>query len=178
MKALAERYAAALADVALEQKQAEPVQSQLAAFVELFRSSAELRNFMASPAVPRQHKHNVVEKLAARLGTLPAVKNFLFLLVDNRRTDQLPHIAQAYTAVLQRRLGVTEARVTSAQALDEKDKAELMKALERLTGLRIVAKYREDPALIAGAVVRIGSTVYDGSLRTQLDRLRTRLASE
>jgi F-type H+-transporting ATPase subunit delta len=178
LKAIAERYASALADVALEQKKSEPVASQLAAFVELFESSTELRTFLASPAVAREHKHAVIEKLATRLGAEVALKNFLFVLVDNRRTGELAHIARAFTAVLQRRMGVTEARVLSARALGEREKSELIQALERLTGQRIVAKYGEDPELIAGAVVSIGSTVYDGSVRAQLDRLRARLASE
>lgn len=178
MKAIAERYATALADVALAQKKTEQVESQLAAFVELFESSPELRIFLASPAVAREHKQAVIAKLAARLGAEVALKNFLFVLVDNRRTDELAQIARAFTAVLQRRMGVTEARVISARALGEQEKSELTEALEQLTGQRIVARYDENPELIAGAVVSIGSTVYDGSVRAQLDRLRARLASE
>lgn len=178
MKAVAERYASALADVALEQKKSEQIERQLAVFAELLAGSAELRNFLASPAVAREHKHAVIEKLAARMGAEVALRNFLFVLVDNRRTDQIPHIARAFTAVLRRRQGVTEARVVSARALGEQEKSELTAALERLTGQRIIARYGEDPELIAGAVVSIGSTVYDGSVRAQLNRLRARLASE
>jgi F-type H+-transporting ATPase subunit delta len=178
LKALAIRYASALADVALEQKQSEQIERELAAFVELLGASAELRTFLASPAVARLHKHGVIEKLVARLGASTTLQNFLFVLVDNRRTNDLAQITQAFTTELHRRLGMTEAQVTSAQPLGENEKQELTKTLEGLTGRHIVARYQEDPALIAGAVVQIGSTVYDGSVRARLDRLRARLASE
>jgi F-type H+-transporting ATPase subunit delta len=100
------------------------------------------------------------------------------VLVDNRRTALLGQIREAFEAQLLERLGVTQAQVTTARELAANEKSELSKALERLTGKRIEAEYKLDAAMIGGAVVRIGSTVYDGSVREQLNRLRASLAKE
>ena len=178
MKALAQRYASALADVALSEKTADTVKNELAAFVDLVGDSADLRNFLASPAVPRNPKQAVVEKIVARLGASRTLRNFLFVLVENRRTQLLPEIQQAYERELQTRLGIAQASVVSARELSAAERAELEKALGKITGKRVQAMYGDDPSLIGGAVVWVGSTVYDGSVRTQLERLRARLASE
>lgn len=178
MKALAQRYARALADVAVEQKMSEEIRKELAGFVELTQASADLRNMLASPAVAREKKHAVIDALAKRLKCSTALRNFLFVLVDNRRTGMLAQIQEAFEAQLLERLGVTRAQITTARELAATEKAELSKALERLTGKRIEAEYKQDPKLIGGAVVRIASTVYDGSVREQLNRLRTSLAQE
>ncbi len=177
MRALARRYAMALADVALERRIPDQVKKQLAGFVRLMKESADLRNFLESPAIPLQGKQTVIEKLVGRLGASPTLRNFLFVLVEHRRSSWLEEIQQAFTEELNARLGIAEAQVTSARQLNSKEKAELTRALERVTGKRIEARYGLDPELIGGAVVRIGSTVYDGSVRDQLDRLRARLAS-
>jgi F-type H+-transporting ATPase subunit delta len=178
LKALAHRYARALVDVAVGQKRPEETRQELAGFVELARASADLRNLLASPAVPREKKHAVIDAITKRAGIGKAVRNFLFVLVDNRRTGMLPQIVEAFEAQLLERLGVARAQVTTARELGGAEKAELTKALERLTGKRVQAEYTQDPGLIGGAVVRIGSTVYDGSVREQLNRLRAGLAQE
>lgn len=178
MKALAQRYARALVDVAVEQKKSEDVRKELAAFADLMRESAELRNLLASPAVPREKKLAVIDALAGRMDFSKAFRNFLCVLVDNRRTTMLPQIHEAFVAQLLERLGVTHAQVTTARELAAGEKTELCRALERLTGRRIEAEYKLDAKLIGGAVVRIGSTVYDGSVREQLNRLRASLAKE
>ena len=177
MKVVAQRYASALADVALEHKNAEQVKTDLRSFVGLVNESADLRNFLASPAVPSPAKQAVIEKLIARLGASRTLRNFLFLLVENRRAQELPQIQQAFEQQLNARLGVAEAQVVSARELSAPERAELMRALEKITGKRVEARYGLDPALIGGAVVRIGSTIYDGSVRENLNRLRARLAA-
>jgi F-type H+-transporting ATPase subunit delta len=178
LKALAERYASALADVALARGAAEAVKDELAAFTAVFEESADLRNFLASPAVARVSKQAVIEKLAARTGASQMVRNFLFVMADHRRTQELPQILQAFEEELRARQGVAEARVTSVGELTPAEKEELQHALERLTGKKIEARYHVDPALVGGARVQIGTTVYDGSVREQLNRMRERLASE
>ncbi|HJY88571.1 MAG TPA: ATP synthase F1 subunit delta [Candidatus Acidoferrales bacterium] len=178
MKALAQRYAAALVDVAMERGQPEQTKEELANFVRVFGESADLRNFLASPAIPRPSKQAVIEKLVAHMKASQTVRNFLFVLVQHHRSHLLTEIQQAFEEMLRARLGVAEAQVTSAEELTRKQKSELMSVLEGLTGKRIEARYDLEPGLIAGAVVRIGSTIYDGSVREQLDRLRARLASE
>ena len=178
MRALAQRYASALADVVLEHGTAEQVKKELAAFTGLLAESADLTNFLANPAVSRPDKQAVIGKLVARLSGSPTLRNFLFVVAENRRAMLLPQIRQAFEERLNARLGVAEADVTSVEELSAEQKAEMSRTLERLTGKRVQTRYAVDPALIGGAVVRIGSTIYDGSVREQLNRLRARLASE
>ena len=178
MRVLAQRYAKALADVALEHKAADAVKKDLAAFLDVVGESADLRNFLASPSVPRAAKQGVIAKLVTRLGASDTVRNLLFVLVENRRTQLLALIQQAYEQELLARRGIAEAHVVSARELSTAERAEMVKALERITGKRIEARYGEDPSLIGGAVVWLGSTVYDGSVRTQLNKMRERLAGE
>jgi F-type H+-transporting ATPase subunit delta len=178
LKSASLQYANALADIALEQAAAEPARRQLAEFVAAYRESAELRNFLGSPGVRREAKHAVIEKLLARLGTSRIIRNFLFVVIDNRRTHLLPQILETFERVLRQRQGVAEAEVASAGEMTESQKAGLLRTLERLTGKKIEAKYSLEPALLGGAVVRIGDTIYDGSVRKQLNQLRVRLASE
>jgi F-type H+-transporting ATPase subunit delta len=172
------QYATALADIALEQSAADPVRKQLADFGAAYAESAELRNVLANPAVERMGKHGVVEKLAARLGASRIVRNFLFVVVDNQRTHLLPEILQSFEEVIRQRQGVAEAEVTSAAELTAPQKTQLQQTLEHLTGRKIQAKYSLDPALLGGAVVRIGDTIYDGSVRNRLNQMRARLAAE
>jgi F-type H+-transporting ATPase subunit delta len=133
---------------------------------------------MASPAVPREAKHGVIEKLVARLGASRIIRNFLFVIVDNQRTHLLPEIAASFEQVLRQRQGVAEAAVSSAAPLTDKQKAALLRNLESVTGKKIQANYSLNPDLLGGAVVRVGDTIYDGSIRNQLNRLRERLAAE
>ena len=178
MKALVRRYASALVDVAVEHDTGEQVKRELSEFIALLGQSADLRNFLASPAVTPEKKRTVIEQLVARMGASQALRNFLFVIVDNRRAALLAQIREAFESLLHARMGVAQAQVVSARELGAQERSDLMRVLERLTGKRVDAQYGLDPALIGGAVVRIGSTVYDGSVREQLNRLRTRLASE
>jgi F-type H+-transporting ATPase subunit delta len=172
------QYATALADIALEQEAADPVKKQLEDFGAAYTESAELRNVLANPAVERTAKHGVIEKLTARLGASRIVRNFLFVVVDNQRTHLLPEILHTFEDVIRQRQGVAEAEVTSAAELTAPQKTQLQQTLERLTGRKIQAKYSLDPALLGGAVVRIGDTIYDGSVRNRLNQMRAQLAAE
>ena len=176
--AVARRYAAALADVAIGQKSADAVRRDLHAFVEVFQASADLRNTLESPGVSRESKEKVIEKIAAKMDLNHSVRNFICLIVDNRRTEMLAEIQQAFGEELNSRLGIELAEVVSARELSAAEKKELTAALERRTGKKIEAKFHEDKSLLGGAVVRMGSTIYDGSVREQLNRLRQQLEAE
>ncbi len=178
MKSAALQYANALADITQAQGASEAVLKQLAAFDALYAESADLRNFLASPAVPRAAKHGAIEKLATRLGASRIIRNFLFVLTDHRRTQALPEVTAAFREVIQQRGGVAQAEISSAVELSAAQKTALAANLERLTGKKVEASYSLNPALLGGAVVRIGSTIYDGSLRSRLNGLRARLAAE
>ncbi len=178
MKALAERYAGALVDVAIENKQAGQVKQELAAFAAMVRESAELHAFLSNPSIARASKHAAIEQLVVRMGASRTLRNYLFVIVDQRRAGMLPEIEQAFSALLDARQGITQATVTSAADLTDLERAELDAVLAKLTGRKVQAQFKTDSALIGGAVVRIGSTIYDGSVRAQLDRLRARMISE
>ena len=178
MKSASLQYATALADVVLEQGAAEPSRKQLEDFRAAYAESAELRNFLGSPAITRDAKHGVIEKLAARLGVSKIIQNFLFVMADNQRIHLLPEITDTFELVLRQRQGVAEADVTSAAELNDGQKMALVQTLERLSGKKIQAKYSLEPELLGGAVVRIGDTIYDGSVRNRLNQLRAQLAAE
>jgi F-type H+-transporting ATPase subunit delta len=172
------RYAAALAGVAASRNNIEPVREGLAAFASLYSGSSLLANFISSPAVPRAAKSSVVRSLAGELAVVPEVRNFLLVLGAHGRMPLINEIQEAFGAELNRRLGVQRVSVTSARELDSGEKEGLGAVLERLTGMKIEARYGRDERLIGGAIVQIGSTIYDGSVREQLNRLKARLESE
>ena len=178
MNALAARYASALVDVALENKQADLVKQELAAFAAMVRESAELHAFLANPTIARAGKHAAIEQLVERMGASRTLRNYLFVIVDQRRAGMLPEIEQAFSALLDARMGITQATVTSAADLTAGERAELDAVLAKLTGKKVQAEFTTDPALIGGAVIQIGSTIYDGSVRAKLERLRARMISE
>jgi F-type H+-transporting ATPase subunit delta len=178
LKSATRQYATALADIAMAQGAADVVTQQLAGFGALYAESGELRNFLSSPAVTREAKHRVIEKLLSRVGGSKIVRNFLFVVIDHQRTHLLPEIIAAVQEEVRKREGITEAQVSSAVELSKAQKAEMEFTLERLTGKRVEAKFSLEPSLLGGAVVRLGDTVYDGSLRSRLNNLRARLASE
>jgi F-type H+-transporting ATPase subunit delta len=178
LKSASLQYANALADVALAQGVAEPVAKQLHDFGAAYEESPELRTSLASPAVSIEAKHAVIEKIGARLAASKIIRNFLFVLADHRRTHLIPEVIAAFLEVIRQRQGVAEAEVSSAIELSAAQKKEMAATLARLTGKKIEAKYALDPTLLGGAVVRIGDTIYDGSLRNRLNEMRVRLAAE
>jgi F-type H+-transporting ATPase subunit delta len=178
LKSVSHQYANALADVALEQKGAPQVTTQLRDFAAAYAESAELRTALASPAVDRKAKHAIIEKVGAKLGQSKTVRNFLFLVADHQRTHMLAEMIAAFEEVVQKRQGVAEAAISSAVELTAEQKAELAFTLERLTGKRVEPSFSLDASLLGGAVVRIGDTIYDGSLRNRLDVMRERLTAE
>jgi len=178
VRTIAQHYADALADVAVSENVAGQIRGEFADFLGLLTESPNLGVLLGSPAVPKANKRNVVEALIERTGASRTLRNFLFVVLDHRRLSLLNEIHIAFDQQLDVRQGITRANVTSARELDSQEKERLSGALTKLSGRQVKAEYKLDPALIAGAVVRIGSTIYDGSVRTQLERLRTRLASQ
>lgn len=176
MKSVSLQYANALADVVMAQGAAEPAAAQLRDFCAAYAESPELQNFLASPAVSAEDRRGVIEKVAARIGAGKIVRNFLFVISDHRRAHYLPEIADAFQDVVRQRQGIAEAQVYSAVRLTEAQKAELTKSLTRLTGKAVDPNYFIDPELLGGALVRVGDTIYDGSLRHRLEQMRAQLS--
>jgi F-type H+-transporting ATPase subunit delta len=170
-------YAEALAGVALAENRAEEIRRELADFLAMMAESADLRNFLESPAVPVGSKQAVITKLVERMGASGALRNFLFLVVDHHRVTLLDAIGAAFGRELNARLGILDAEISAGRELGAEEKQALVAVLERRTGKKIQASYRVEPELVGGAVVRIGSTIYDGSVRNSLERLRARMAA-
>ncbi|MCW5980730.1 MAG: ATP synthase F1 subunit delta [Bryobacteraceae bacterium] len=176
--AIANRYAHALADVVLDPSSgidARRSAGQLRSVEALVKESPDLRAVLMNPAVTPPRKRAVVSRLVEPLALPPALRNFLFVLIDRRRIGLLDEIRQAFENVLDQRLGVVRADIASAKDLDAGQRAMLTEKLAMLTGSQVRPEYAVDPSLLGGAVVRIGSTIYDGSLRGQMEALRKRL---
>ena len=178
MSALAQRYATALADAAQERKSGDKLMRELGDFTRLAAESAELRNLLASPAIARETKQVVVAKLMQKMKLSEEMRNFVFVLIDQDRTGMLGEIRAAFEVELNQRMGIMEAEVISARELSAEERKRLGKALERVTGKKIEARFHLDTKLIGGTTVKIGSTVYDGSVREQLNRLRAQLEAQ
>ncbi len=179
MKAAAGKYARALADVVVG-RQLDPAKTveEVSAMAGVIAGSAELRTVLQNPSVQAKQKLAVLDALVSRLGLSRYVRNFTALLVDNRRIAAMPEIARQFALELDDRLGFAQADVTTARDLDDAEKSALTGHIERLTGRKVRAQYAQDPKLLGGAVVRVGSTVYDGSVRGQLQRLKEHIRGE
>ena len=174
------RYARALADTVGNQAARDPqaIASQLEEFHALLSGSGELRILFSTPAVTAEKKKAVLAELAQAMGLEPVTRNFLNVVIDHDRMGLLGEIAEAFEALLNERLGIAVAEVTAARPLEEAEKQELTSALAAKTGKQIRLNFSLDPSLVGGIVARVGSTIYDGSVRGQLRRLRAELVGE
>ena len=181
LSAVATRYANALADVvtagASAVKPADAV-AELQSFAAALAASAELRNALGTPAVPVGRKRAVIGQISKILKLSAITRNFLFILVDHRRIAAMPEIVRSFETIVDERLGFARADVSSARELTPAQRDAVTAELERLTGKRLRARFAPDASLIGGLVARIGSTVYDGSLRGQLQSLQGRLGGQ
>jgi F-type H+-transporting ATPase subunit delta len=174
----APRYARAFADVAEAARlDAGAAQQQMRDFADTLATSGELREFLENPSIEMAKKLKVLDAIAGRIGMFPQVRNFLAVILEHHRLTELNEILTEYREVVDAHAGATEARVTSARPLNPEDRAQLEAQIAKLAGARVRASYAEDPSLLGGAVVEIGSTVYDGSLRAQLQQLKQRLVN-
>ncbi len=172
------RYAKALLDIVMESgADAHKGLADLRAIVSLIDTAPDLKTALLSPAVTPSRKRAVVERLMEPMHMLRPVRNLIFVVIDHRRITQLHSIVEAYGGLLDQRLGLVRAEVSSAHDLDAGQRATLEAELSRIAKKKAKASYTIDPALIGGVMARVGSIVYDGSVRGQLDRLRVKLAS-
>lgn len=177
MSAIASRYARAFADVVFAHNlDANQAQQQLADLAELVRDSQELRRVLENPAVPHPQKIKLLDAVVGRLGGSQQVRNCAAILVDKRRIGLLPEIAEQLKAEINERLGFAEAEVATSRDLSADERSALEQQVSKLTGKKVRARYQRDPQLLGGVVVKVGSTIYDGSVRGQLQRLRTAMA--
>jgi len=179
--ALAYRYARALVDIVLQPGSAlkpEDAIAQLQAAAKMVVESTELRNALLTPAISPSRKRAAMGKLLEELGASQVIRNFVFVVIDHRRIGMLDEMREAFELALEARMGFARAEVVSATALDAERSAQLESELSRLTGKRMRLRFALDPELLGGATARIGSTLYDGSLRGQLQQMRRELTEQ
>jgi F-type H+-transporting ATPase subunit delta len=175
---IARRYARALLEVASERGTADRVMDQLTGFAQVVRQNPDVADVLVNPAFTREQRMAVVEELARAAGDLdPGVVNLLRLLVDRSRFGYLADIARVYRDLADAKAGRVRGRVTSARPLDVQELSRLEQSLERMLQRNVVLDAQVNPKLIGGMATQIGSVLYDGSLRTQLEELRRALRS-
>jgi F-type H+-transporting ATPase subunit delta len=178
MAAITSRYARAFAEVVIDLRlDPDKASAELNDMAALLKSSAPLHTVLSNPSVPHSQKLALLDAIVSRLGAAKPLRNFIAVLVDHRRIAQIGEIAERFREELNRRLGIAEAQVSSARDLSNEEKQLLEREMGRITGKKIRASYSRDGDLLGGAVVRIGSTIYDGSVRGQLRKIKENLAN-
>jgi F-type H+-transporting ATPase subunit delta len=177
MASVASTYARAVADVILgSHLDADRCIAELRSIANLLAESPELRRVWENPAIPADQKRRVLDVIAQRDGTLAQVRNLIAVLIDHRRVQFLEPIIAQLEKELDARLGFAEAQVTSARELGAAEKREFEAQVGKLTGKKVRARYGQDASLLGGAIVRVGSTIYDGSVKGQLERIREEIS--
>jgi F-type H+-transporting ATPase subunit delta len=177
--AVAHRYARALVDIVMtpgSKLKPEDAVAQLRAVQRLIQESHELRTALMTPAIQNSRKRAVMADLLGRIGGSPLIRNFVYVVIDHRRIGVIGDIREAFEEQLDERLGFVRAEVSSAAPLSAPLSAGLEAELSKLTGKRMRLRFDVDPDLLGGVVARIGSTVYDGSIRGELRELGRKLA--
>jgi F-type H+-transporting ATPase subunit delta len=176
--AVANRYARALADVVAKTGEYRKVLQELADFAAAYRESAELREVCDTPAVPLAGKLAVIEALTRRLGSSHVTLNFLRVLASHYRMSLIELVVQSFRNIANERLGVVEVRISTAAGLSKEEQELLRSRFAELTRKQTEIEFQLDPGLIGGIVAQIGSTVYDGSIRGRLERIREQLIEQ
>ncbi len=175
VETVARRYAAALADVVTKTNETDSVKTELKTWEQIISANADLQTAFRNPAISYTDKEKVLDNLIAKTQPTKTTANFLRILLRNDRLTEIKEINERFAGVLEERSGVVSAEITSARPLSENEKAEMRTNLEKLTGKRINLNFATDESLIGGVVTRLGSTVYDGSVRTQLEELKQQM---
>lgn len=171
-------YARAFAEAILDAKlDPEKTLKQAQTLAQLAAESKELREVWETPAIAAEQKRAVLDAIAKREGFSSTVRNFMAVLIDHRRTTLLGPIVQQTERELDQRLGFAEAEITSARELSEPERRAIEAQVGKLTGKKVRARYMRDTSILGGAVIRVGSTIYDGSVSGQLERIREALSS-
>lgn len=178
MAEFASHYARALADVVTgNHVPVDQVTAQLNDFLATLDGSKELRQALFNPAFAADLRVRVIDALVPKLHLGREVRNFLAVLLQHDRIDAVHEIVDEYRAEVDRRQGISEVEVISARRLDADERHQMEQQVARLAGTRVRARFREDNGLIGGAVVRIGDTIYDGSVRGRLNRMKQELVA-
>ena len=176
LQTIARRYATALADVTIDRHEEREVQKELDQWAKIIDSHSQLKEVFANPTIIYDHKRKVLEDLIARTRVRETTASFLRVLLKNQRLSQLGVVATRYGQILDERGDVVAAHVTTARPIPEELKNSLHETLSAATGRKVRLSYSIDETIIGGLVARIGSTIFDGSVQSQLDRLAAEMA--
>ena len=178
MASYVSRYARAFAEVVFARRlDTNKAIASLESMEQILASSHELRTLLQNPSVPGDQKLRLLDALTKRIGAPKEVRNFLAILVDHHRVAGFAAIVKEVKEQLNERLGIADAEVISARELGASEKRLVEAQIAKTTGKTVRARYLQDPSLKGGAIVRVGSTIYDGSVRGQLQKLKEQLAS-
>ncbi len=177
MAAIANRYARALAEVSFKLGQHEAVERELEQFGQLLDGNRELSAFYEDPAVGAARKKAATSQLLARLGFCKTAGNFIHVLVERNRMGHFNEMLQAFRQVIRDRLGIVEVGVTTSAEIGQALREQLSRAMEQVSGKRVQLRFRIDPRILGGVVTRVGDTIYDGSVRQQLQQMKERLST-
>lgn len=175
IQTVARRYATALADVVTERGEARQVQEELSAWEMMMNANPTLMEVFSNPTIPYEQKRNVLTSLIERTRVRQTTANFLQVLLKNQRLTELLEVNRRFARVLDERSGVLSAEVTTARAVSEVQQEALRARLAAMTGKQMRLSFTTDEELIGGIVTRIGSTIYDGSVRTQLQQVKEKM---
>lgn len=173
---LARRYAKAIFDIGSTQGDLTKLGQDIRSLAKAMNESAELGSVLTNPAIRRGDRKKVVDALLQTIGVQTASRNLVYLLLDGERLGTLPGISRALDAMIEEKAGRVAAEVISAKPLDPSQLSQINAALEKLSGKKVSVTTRQDPELLGGVVAKVGDTVYDGSLRTQLRAIRDELS--
>src|SRR5436190_1079873 len=177
IETVARRYATALADVVLKTGETDAVKSELKIWEQLIAGNPELESAFGNPSIAAAKKEAVLEGLLGKTKPSKTTSNFLRVLLRNGRLTDLSAVNEKFESVLEERSGAVSGEVISAHELSDAERKELMANLEKLTGKTVKLDFGIDKDIIGGVVTRVGSTVYDNSVKTQLENLREQLVN-
>ena len=178
MAAVLGRYARAYAEVAVKNKlNPEKTVAEFQQMADVVSSSRELRNVLQNPAVSREQKLKLLDSIIQHIGATKMLRNFLAVLIDHRRIGNIGDVLEQFKRELDRRMGIADAKVSSVRELSSAEKKSLEQQLATITGKTVRATYSQDASLLGGVLVRVGSTIYDGSVQGRLQRMRQELAN-
>jgi F-type H+-transporting ATPase subunit delta len=178
LQTVARRYASALADVVIERREEREVQNEIDSWASMIANNPQLKEVFANPTIAYDHKRAVLEDLLTRSRVRETSASFLRVLLRNQRLAQLPEISERFGQILDERSGIVAAEITTARPIPEELKKALHDTLASATGRTVRLTFATDEAIIGGLVARIGSTIFDGSVESNLERLAAGLTGQ
>jgi F-type H+-transporting ATPase subunit delta len=172
---LAKRYAKALVAIGQERKALESYGSSLSALLEMTETSKEFKEVLINPVFTKDDKKAIASSIMEKMGTEPIVRNFVSLLIDRKRIDQLPGIVKAFQQLIDDISGIKRGTIVSASPLGAEEISKVTEALSHISGTKVLVTAEVDASLIGGLVAKVGDQVFDGTIRTQLNQLKESL---